>query len=133
MESLKPWTKNVSPERYLATWPQGPSADLARQYVNGTGTPSEVPEEPISKDIRFFSPKSGSLNIVVEPKEWMVVKTPAGERTIQSPGKTAQFMNNIFTTEDPEIIEYLTNTYADRRFPIVRDDLQTQSAHRYSK
>lgn len=136
------WTKKVSPERYLATWPMGPAAELAKQTIearvssapydtgNDVSLPDDVDPVKISK-VRFFSPKSGGLSIVIEPKEWMVVRTPAGERTIQSPGKTAQFENNIFLTDDPEIIEYLTNTYSDRRFPIVREDIQTESAHRY--
>jgi len=129
---MKEWTKKVSPERYLATWPQGPAAELAKEIIDDRYL-SVKRDKPSSTKVRFFSHRSPGLNIVVEPKEWMVVKTPAGERTIQSPGKCAQFANNIFITDDPEIIEYLTNTYKDRRYPVIRDDIQTQCAHRYSK
>ena len=135
------WNMKASPERYLSTWPNGPKAELAREIVNtdtggthqGYVDPGDSPKPVINQPqkVRFFSPKSGGMNIVIEPKEWMVVKTPAGERTIQSPGKNAQFTNNIFITDDSVIIEYLTHTYNDRRFPVVRDDMQTESAHRY--
>ena len=145
MSLRETWTGIFGPERYIKMWPIGPKADLARQIIaEETGVVPDVieakevvevkptltvPEEP--KKVRFFSPKSGGINIVIEPKEWLVTRTPAGDRTIQSPGKSAQFENNIFITDDPVIIEFLTHKYKDRRFPIVREDVTTQSAHRY--
>mgnify|MGYP003145369324 CR=1 FL=1 len=74
--------------------------------------------------VTFYSPRAKEQTVVVEPQEWLTTRTPAGDRTIQSPGKTAQFSNGMFITDDPDIIEYLTNVYSDKRHPIVRTDVK---------
>ena len=138
---MKKWNKKVGPERYLATWPNGPAAELARQILGVKAQPIDSLVDTRDRTgyrsddvepVRFFSPASNGLSVIVAPKEWVVNKTPAGDRTIQTPGKTAQFENNIYITSDPEIIEFLTTTYTDKRYPIVRDDMKTASAHTYS-
>ena len=123
---MKEWNAKVSPERYLNTWPNGPQAALAKQHIAAGRTGGNAPT-PNGK-VRFFSPRSVGMTVIVVPTEWMTQQTPAGSRTIQSQGKQANFENNIFVTDDPEIIQYLTHEYKDRRFPIVRDDMRTASA-----
>ena len=122
------WNKKVSPERYLKQWPNGPAAKQAKKIVAMHEVASLTQEVPNHVGpVRFFSPRSNGLSVVVQPKEWYTQQTPSGSRTIQSEGKTAQFKNSIFVTEDPEIIEYLSHTYKDRRFPVVREELKTAS------
>jgi hypothetical protein len=119
---MEKWTKKATPERYLRSWPNGPEAELAKEILGVSEAP---PKESIK--VRFFSPRASGLNIIVHAKEWFTQQTPSGSRTIQSKGKSAQFVNSLFNTEDPDIIEYLTNTYKDKRFPVVRDDIRTAS------
>ena len=116
----KEWTKKVSPEHYLKLWPKGPEAKLAHQLVNKL-------EAPL-KNIRFFSPRSAGLNVVVTPKVWVKQQTPAGEMTLQSEGLKAEFDNGMFETDNEDIIEFLTNIYDDKRYPVVRQDESTNSA-----
>jgi hypothetical protein len=123
---MNEWKMKVSPERYLKQWPNGSKAKLARQLCETPGNESHDPS-PVTSKVRFFSPRSNGLNIVVQAKEWFTQQTPGGSRTIQSEGKTAQFVNSIFVTEDTDIINYLTDTYNDKRFPVVREDCRTAS------
>ncbi len=132
---MKQWTSKFSPERYLQNWPKGPQADLAREHITtrGIGDPVKDDIDPdlspkSNGQIRFFSPRSNGLQVVVTAIAWIKEVTPAGERTIQAPGKTAKFENHLYISDDPEIIEYLTNVYSDRRFPVVRNDMTTASA-----
>jgi len=114
------WTKIVTPERYLKTWPNGPEAALALRLTKGI---------PNSGDkIKFFSPRSAGLSIVVESKKWIKTQTPGGEMTLQTPGIVAEFSDGRFETDDETIIEYLTSIYKDKRFPVVRPDMPTKSS-----
>jgi len=119
---MKEWTKQVTPERYLKVWPNGPEAKLARAIVAGLSEEAE--------SIKFYSPEAAGLSLVVESINWIKEETPGGTRTIQTDGKSVKFENGIFESDDEEVIEYLTNIYKDRRFPVVRTDLSTASAAR---
>lgn len=68
---------------------------------------------------KFLSPRSRDLCVVIKPIEWTMVATPAGSRQMQTAGKKVQFVNGEVTTSDPEIIEFLEETYKDARFPII--------------
>jgi len=119
------WTKKVTPERYLKMWPNGPEAKLALQLT--TGLVEGLP--PTNSDkVRFFSPNARGLTIVVDSKKWIKSQTPGGEMTLQTEGITVNFENGCFETDNPQIIEYLTLTYKDRRYPVVRTDKETASA-----
>jgi len=74
--------------------------------------------------ITFYSPRAKEQIVICIAQQWVTQVTPAGNRTIQTPGKTAEFKNGIFKTYDEEIINYLTDVYADKRFPIVRTDIK---------
>jgi hypothetical protein len=80
------------------------------------------------REVTFFSPRAKEQAIVVIPVEWLTQETPAGSRTIQSKGKIAQFIDGIFRTSDPEIVAYLTNVYTDKRFPVVRTDIEVNKS-----
>jgi len=71
--------------------------------------------------VTFRSPMSAALRIVVAPSYWTEVVTPAGNKRVVVPGKTAEFQNGLFKTADPEIIDYLENKYKDDRYPIFSD------------
>lgn len=81
----------------------------------------------VSRTVRFVSPKSANLRVVIKPTAWERVLSPgaAGQQviqTVQIEGKAAQFVDGLFTTEDPVIIEYLENVYSKKpenaMFPI---------------
>ena len=76
----------------------------------------------------FPSHDPRGLRIVVEADSYKEFKTPSGTRVLPVKGKIAEFEEGIFKTTDPEIIEYLTDVYKDRRYPVVRQDAETASA-----
>jgi hypothetical protein len=87
----------------------------------------EVAASSIPTKVRFVSPKSPSLRIVVKPRERTQVLNPGtgGVPSVQSyltPGKVAEFQDGQFSTDDVEIIDYLEETYAknpsNSMFPI---------------
>jgi len=118
------WTMKVSPEKYLKTWPNGPEAQLALRITKG------IPDVEGGR-IRFFSPQSRGLQIVVESVKWHTLQTPGGSHTTQTEGIRVEFDNGYYESNNPTIIDYLTNEYRDKRFPVVRTDMQTASAHTY--
>jgi len=128
MNMTQEWTKKVTPERYLATWPKGPAAELAKQFIE---VPGNEPHDPVGTsvgEVRFFSPRSKGLQIVIEAKVWARVNTPAGSQILQTEGVRAEFQLGILVTKDPKMIEYLTNIYNDPRYPVVRTDIKTKSS-----
>jgi len=124
MNMTQEWTKKVSPERYLNTWPQGPAAELARSLLAGVSAVLNADR----KRVRFFSPRSRGLQIVIDPVIWAKVETPGGTQVLQTQGARAEFELGVFLTDDPKMIEYLTNIYNDPRYPVVRTDIKTKSA-----
>lgn len=68
--------------------------------------------------VRFTSPRSPELGVVVVPIEWMVMQVPGGTKAMQTKGKRVDFKNGVYETDDPEIINYLENVYKDDRWPI---------------
>lgn len=79
--------------------------------------PSKPPSESKGR-VRFTSPRSPELGIVVKPTEWMVMQIPGGSKPMQIKGKRADFVAGVFETDDAEIIDYLENVYKDDRWPI---------------
>lgn len=116
------WKMQVSPENYLKKWPNGPEAKLALKLTQG------VPDAG-GGIVRFFSPRSSGLQLVVESIKWHTTQTPGGNHTTQTSGIRVEFDNGYFQTDDPRVIDYLTKEYKDKRFPVVRTDMQTASAH----
>jgi len=72
----------------------------------------------VPSQVTFRSPKSTDLRIVIKPSYWVKTETPAGIVQVLSEGKAANFHMGVFTTDDPEIIDFLENKYKDSRFPI---------------
>jgi len=120
---LQEWTKKVSPENYLKKWPNGPEAGLARQL-----TASDELKPTADGRVRFFSPKSKGLQLVVDAVIWAKIETPSGVQTLQTQGLRAEFEDGVYQTDNHKMIEYLTNIYADKRYPVVRTDVTTKSA-----
>lgn len=82
----------------------------------------------------FYSPRSVGLTVVVIPERWVMLQTPAGLIPAPSEGKSAEFNQGKYTTDDPEIIACLegdlkalralgssAKPYLDHRFPILSD------------
>jgi len=129
MNMTQEWTKQVSPQRYVNTWPNGPSAELARSILaTKTGGDVKAVDGTQEGEVRFFSPRSKGLQIVIEAKVWARVDTPAGSQILQTEGVRAEFVLGILVTKDPKMIEYLTNIYDDPRYPVVRTDIKTKSS-----
>jgi len=80
--------------------------------------PGEGVKVAPSSKVVFRSPKSSDLRIVIKPSYWVRTETPAGIVQVLSEGKAAEFHNGVFTTEDPEMIDFLENKYKDGRFPV---------------
>ena len=116
------WTKNVTPQVYLKRWPNGPQAKLALSITKG------LTLSPEDGRVRFFSPRSKGLQVVVDAIIWSKIETPAGTQTLQTAGLRADFENGYYQTDNLKMIEYLTNIYADKRYPVVRTDVPTKSA-----
>lgn len=76
--------------------------------------------------VRFLSPKSPGLTVVVSPEHWGTVKTPVGDKMMLAKGKSATFVNGVFETNDPEIIEYLEEVYKDPRFPVLSSRISNE-------
>lgn len=74
---------------------------------------------PAPKVVRFVSPRSPSLTVVIKPTRRGFVNTPQGSMDTVFPGLSIQFREGVFETDDPEIIQYLSEEYKDRRFPVV--------------
>lgn len=73
--------------------------------------------------VRFVSSRSSGLTVVIRPKRRGFVNTSGGSiETVVDEGKKVTFVQGELKTSDPEIIDYLTNTYKDARFPITRVD-----------
>jgi len=73
--------------------------------------------------VRFVSSRSSGLTVVVRPRRRGFVNTSGGSiETIVDEGKKAIFVKGELITSDPEVIDYLTNTYKDARFPVTRVD-----------
>ena len=87
--------------------------------VPGEGKPEK--EEAPSSKVSFTSPKSAALRIVVKPSYWTQVQTPGGTKAMVIQGKTAEFLDGRYITDDLEIIDYLENKYKDDRYPILSD------------
>lgn len=75
----------------------------------------------MSEEVKFVSPRRLSMTVVVVPDQWREIQTPVGAKMVQATGKTIQFLNGIYKTSDPEVIEYLESKYNDSRFPILSD------------
>ena len=67
----------------------------------------------------FTSPRSMGLRIIVSKSYWTEVKTPGGSHREVIPGKTAEFVEGVLRTTDPEIIDFLENRYESKRYPVV--------------
>lgn len=80
--------------------------------VNPDGSPAFV---------TFRSPMSSGLRIVIKPSMWTTLETPAGTVKQVVPGKTVEFLNGIFKTNDPDVIDFLENRYKSDRYPIFSD------------
>ncbi len=80
---------------------------------------SSAPAGPTSKRLRFLSVRSPSMRLVVKPTTWEFVSTPTGSRSVQVTGKAVEFVNGVFETDDPELIEFLEHKYNDSRFPVI--------------
>lgn len=78
-----------------------------------------APEGGVPLSVRFLSTRAPSLFLVIKPTQYRVISTPAGEQPILVEGKSVQFQNGEFETDDPEIIRYLEEKYTDQRFPII--------------
>jgi hypothetical protein len=84
-------------------------------------TPEEAKE---AKFVTFRSPRIKSLRIVVVPSMNRVIETPTGNYVTRVDGKTAEFVDGIYRTNDPEIIECLTKYSANKknaRYPVISD------------
>lgn len=70
----------------------------------------------------FRSPRVRDLRIVITPSFNKIIEGPAGSYITRVAGKTAEFRDGIFRTDDPEIIEYLSK-YSEKRengrYPII--------------
>lgn len=82
----------------------------------------------VKKDGRYViyrSPRVRDLRIVVTPSFNKIIDGPAGSYITRVQGKTAEFRDGVFRTNDPEIIEYL-NQYSQKkengRYPIISMD-----------
>ncbi len=64
---------------------------------------------------------SSGLRIVVVPTREVRMDTPAGIIHERVQGKTVEFLNGLYTTDDPEIIDFLEHKYKDERFPVFSD------------
>lgn len=95
--------------------PEG--VDEAKGPENSSSAPVPIPA-PKGR-VKFFSPRSAELRVVVAPTRRGFVQTPQGSMDTVFMGKSAQFMNGEYETDDPEIIEHLTSKYNDRRYPVV--------------
>lgn len=95
--------------------PEGVPLDEAK----GSENSSSAPAPTSTSKVKFFSPRSAELRVVVAPTRRGFVQTPQGSMDTVFMGKSAQFMNGEYETDDPEIIEHLTSKYNDRRYPVV--------------
>jgi hypothetical protein len=88
---------------------------------------------PVQAEVTFYCPRPLYQTVVVIPEQWYTIEGPAGNKQETVDGVYATFDNGRFTTDDPEIIDYLENPnhtckyhtgskrkggYNDARFPI---------------
>lgn len=90
----------------------------SRPPLSEQGEPSE---KGAPSKIMFHSPMSSELRIVVKRTDQVRVVTPAGIIHERVPGKTVEFRQGLYYTDDPEIIDFLENKYKDERFPVYSD------------
>lgn len=98
---------------------------FCKEFATGeTRPPSPVQEEGATmppspnKVMEYRSPKIRDLRIIVRPSFYNTINTPTGSRTMLVPGKTVEFKDGSYKTDDPEIIEFLSH-YSNSKFPII--------------
>jgi hypothetical protein len=80
---------------------------------------------PPSKFITYRSPRIKGLRIIVRPSFNRTIETPTGNYVTRVEGKVAEFKNGLFTTDDPEVIEFLdkfSRNKKNARYPIISSE-----------
>jgi hypothetical protein len=94
-------------------------------------TDRAAPAEEVgaTSSVTFRSPRNPELRVVITRTDRMLIPTPAGTIQELRQGKTAEFREGLFTTDDPEIINYLENRYHDARYPILSQRVISRMGH----